>query len=58
MITGIHIEMERSVAMAGLGFRLIRQRGSSSAARAGFALLLVLSAVLVASLIYGLRGLS
>ncbi len=44
--------------MAGLGFRLIRQRGSSSAARAGFALLLVLSAVLVASLIYGLRGLS
>ncbi len=44
--------------MRGLFLRFCRLRGSSPAARAGFALLLVLTAVLLASLVHGLRGLS
>lgn len=44
--------------MRGVFSCFFRLRGSSPAARAGFALLLALSAVLVASLIHGLRGLS
>ncbi|MCS7314489.1 MAG: hypothetical protein RMI94_12980 [Bryobacterales bacterium] len=44
--------------MRGLDFRSYRLRGSSLAARAGFALMLTLAAVLLASLVHGLRGLS